>query len=352
MIQRSAEKRVTIAFVPREQFETTQRCLELLIERTSEPYELIVVDGGSPPEVQEYLQTAALQHGFMLLRSEAYLTPNQARNLVLPYVQTSYVAFVDNDVLVSEGWLTALVACAERSGAWVVGPLYFEFEPERQRVHMFGGEVGIQADSRGRMTFVEKHAFAHELMRDVEIEFQAQPTELIEFHTVLIRMEAFERIGCLDEGFQATAEHVDLCLAVRQAGGGIWIEPAAQITYAPPKSLRGADRKFFLLRWSEARGHATLRHMIDKYHLHPRSRGVRLAARWLAGHRRYSLAWLPRWKRVLGATLGSRIEKSVVTPLEKIWNRWRYPPSRYGQLPTTQVSKFGPADRTQRRRAA
>ena len=45
-MQRSAEKRVTIAFVPREQFATTQRCLELLLQRTSEPYELIVVDGG------------------------------------------------------------------------------------------------------------------------------------------------------------------------------------------------------------------------------------------------------------------------------------------------------------------
>ena len=351
-MQRSAEKRVTIAFVPREQFATTQRCLELLLQRTSEPDELIVVDGGSPPGVQQYLQSAAMEHGFRLLRTDEYLTPNQARNLALAHVETPYVAFVDNDVLVSEGWLTALVDCAERSGAWVVGPLYFEFEPERRRIHMFGGEVGIQADGRGRMTCVEKHLFAHELLSDVQTEFHAQPTDLIEFHTVLIRMGVFQQIGRLDEGFQSTSEHVDLCLEVRQAGGEIWIEPASQITYAPPKSLSDSDREFFLLRWSEARGIATLRHMVDKYQLHPRSRGVRLSARWLAGHRRYSMDWLPRWKRRLGVKLGSRLEKSVVTPLEKLWNRWHYPLSRYGSLSTPRVSVFSPTSGNCRRCAA
>ena len=351
-MQPPAEKRVTVAFVPREQFATTQRCLEMLLERTSEPYELIVVDGGSPPALQQYLQTAALDHGFMLLRSEEYLTPNQSRNLALPHVQTSYVAFVDNDVLVSEGWLTALVECAERSGAWVVGPIYFEFEPEGQRIHMFGGELSIKTDERGRTTCVEKHLFAQELLSDVQTGFHAQPTELIEFHTVLIRMEAFQLIGRLDEGFQATSEHVDLCLSVRQAGGEIWLEPTAQITYAPPKTLQGADREFFLLRWSEARGRATLRHMIDKYHLHPHSRGVRNSRRWVAGHRRYSMPWLFRWKRRLGATLGSRFENSLVAPLEKIWNRRQYPAAQYGQLSTPRVTVVAPVSPKQSRLAA
>ena len=238
--------RATVAFVPREQFSTTQRCLETLLERTKEPFDLVVVDGGSPSEVRDYLREASVHHGFTLVRTEEYLTPNQARNLAISHVRTEHVVFVDNDVLVSDGWLKPLVDRAEQTGAWVVAPLYFEFEPEGKRIHMFGGNVDIKTDEHGDMTYVEVHRHAHVLVEDIEVAFRAEPTDLVEFHSVLIRMKTFDVLGPLDEGFLSNSEHGDLCLSVRNAGGSIWLEPASQITYAPPKSLSGADREFFL----------------------------------------------------------------------------------------------------------
>ena len=59
-----AKKRVTVGFVPREQFSTTQRSLETLIARTEEPDDLVVVDGGSPSSIRKYLHDAAIKHGF------------------------------------------------------------------------------------------------------------------------------------------------------------------------------------------------------------------------------------------------------------------------------------------------
>src|SRR5262245_36266673 len=157
----------TVAFVPREQFVTTQRSLETLYERTTEPFELVCVDGGSPPPVAEYLERAAREKQFTLVRADRFITPNQARNMALEHVGTPYVAFVDNDVLVSKGWLSALVDCAEETSAWVVGPLYFEFEPENERIHMFGGDCRVDDFPGLGRTYVEKHHLAHTPMSKV-----------------------------------------------------------------------------------------------------------------------------------------------------------------------------------------
>ena len=338
----SQKKRVTIGFVPREQFSTTKRSFETLLERTREPFDLVIVDSGSPAKVRDYLRDVSEEHGFTLLRNEGYLTPNQARNLVLKYVQTKHVVFMDNDVLVSRGWLTALVDCAERTRAWVVGPLYCEFEPEGKRIHMFGGQVGIKRNQSGDKAYHESHDYAHVLLEEVEQTLQAKPTELIEFHTVLVQMEAFDKIGPLDEGFFSHAEHGDFCLQVAEAGGEIWVESKSLITYAPPKRLVDADRDFFLLRWSEVWCAASYRRMSEKYGVPLSSKSVKRGHRWLAAHRRYSMPWLFRVKRALGSVMGSRFEKSVVAPLEKIWNRLQYPSSRYGNLPDANVMIVDP----------
>ena len=223
-------KSVTVGFVPREQFSTTQRSLETLIERTEEPYDLIVVDGGSPSPVRRYLQNAAKKHGFLLIRSEAFITPNQARNLVLDHVRTRHVVFVDNDVLVQRGWLASLVDCAETTDAWVVGPLYCEFEPEANRIHMFGGEVRVSSTSNGPMEYHEQHDLAHVPLSAVTTPLVAKPTQLIEFHTVLVQMKVFQKVGRFDEGFLCHAEHGDFSLQVAKAGGEIWVEPRSVIT--------------------------------------------------------------------------------------------------------------------------
>lgn len=326
----------TVAFVPREQFSTTQRCLERLLRSTPAPYELVCIDGGSPPEVRDYLERMALERDFTLVRTSRYLTPNQARNLALPHVRTPYVVFVDNDVLVTENWLQPLVDCAEQTGAWVVGPLYFEFEPECQRIHMFGGECRIESREDGRRDYVERHHVAHQLLADVGQPLRRQETELIEFHTVLVAMEAFRQLGPLDEGLLCNAEHGDLCLMVRQAGHRVFLEPDSRITYAPPKSLHGADLEYFQLRWSDSWARATSDHLARKWNLATDAPGVRQSIKWVGGHRRYSLPWLNKLRRQIGNRWASKVERYLVAPWESAANRRQFPLSQWGSA--SQVS--------------
>jgi glycosyltransferase involved in cell wall biosynthesis len=326
----------TIAFVPREQFSTTEQSLETLYRRTDSSFELICVDGGSPPAVRSYLERAARTYRFTLLRTDEYLTPNQARNLALPYVKTPHVVFVDNDILVAPGWLEPLVACAEETGAWLVGPLYFEFLPECDRIHMAGGECRIEElESCGR-NYVEIHHFAHQRLADVRDPLVRHETELVEFHTMLVAMDVFRRLGPLDEGYLCNAEHADLCLLVREAGGHVFLEPRSRVTYAPPRRLEGADLEFFRLRWSEAWAVATNRHLQQKWKVADFSPGLAWSMRWVAQHRRFSLHRWGAMRRMLGARWAARIERRLIEPLEAAANRRLFPPQIFGTPPKPQ----------------
>jgi glycosyltransferase involved in cell wall biosynthesis len=96
---------VTIVVVPRERFSCTQASLESIYTHTTYPFKLTYVDGNSPQPIRHYLETMAEKHDFQLLRTPYYLAPNHARNLGLKSVDTEYVVFLDNDVIVTPNWL-------------------------------------------------------------------------------------------------------------------------------------------------------------------------------------------------------------------------------------------------------
>jgi GT2 family glycosyltransferase len=331
-------KLATVALVPREVFSTTERALETLLARTPEPYDLVVVDGGSPPAIRDYLERRAKECNFTLVRSETFVTPNQGRNLALPHVRTKYVVFVDNDVRVSENWLEPLIDCAEATGAWLVGPQYYEFEPEETKLHMFGGLCHAEYDRHGRMTYVERHDFAHCGINTVDKPFVRGETEMIEFHTVLVHMEAFRKLGPLDEQMMNTAEHGDLCLAVREAGHKVFIEPGSKVTYVPPKQLTPEDAEYYFLRWSDAWARASLNRLNEKWGFSTEAKHNARTRAWVSEHRRYGIAQLGLLRKWFGRRVAKILEKRIVAPLERLQNNWRYPLSKYGHPVPPQAS--------------
>ena len=290
--------KVTVVVVPRERFSVARRSLESLIANTPAGFDMVYVDGGSPPPLCRYLKQAAARHGFRLLRYDCYLSPNEARNIGFAGVTTPYVVFVDNDVIFAPGWLENLVACAEETGAWLVGPLYCLGDPVHEIIHMAGGEVFLEDNSEGRWLY-EVHRYAEEPLAHVRHRLERTPTQVVEFHTMLVQSEALRRLGPLDEGLMCTREHLDLCLRVLRAGGTVYLEPRAVITYLQPPPLAWSDIPFYILRWSDEWARASDRRLtetwgaIDGYDVHLR-RHIRV-------YRRQSLSLL---RTAAGAILG------------------------------------------------
>ena len=312
---------VTIVVVPRERFAVTRRSLETLYRETDFPFRLVYVDAGSPPPIARYLEGQARERGFELLRSDQFLSPNEARNRGLARASGRYVVFVDNDVLVTRGWLAALVRCAEETGADLVGPLYGIGELGGGFVHMAGGTARIE-ETGGSRRLLESHRFAGRQLREIEPELRREATELVEFHCVLARRETLDALGPLDEELLSTAEHIDLCLAVRQRGGIIYVEPLSRVSYLPPPPLDKEDRPYFRLRWSEAWTLRSMTRLRQKWRLSADDPYFEDHLRWLRSHRRLPLRGVQRsLERFLGERL-ARFPKAALAAAETAWNRW------------------------------
>jgi GT2 family glycosyltransferase len=325
-----AEPQVTIVVAPRERFSYTRESLESIYEHTQCPFKLIYVDGGSPSHVRDYLAAQALQKQFQHIRTEHYLHPNRARNLGLRQVTTKYVVFIDNDVVVTPGWLKAMVQCAEETQATVVSPLVCQYLPLHTEVHCAGGESGVKIETKGETTrrrMIEKIYKQGRQVTDVISQLQRQETGLAEFHCMMVRTEIFDKIGLLDEALLNTKEHVDLCILVAEAGGSIYLEPESLVTYVPGPPLELSDVHYYMLRWSDEWEMSSLKRLQEKWNLtedeYFKNKYKRL------GWRRDMTIITPLTRKAPFGKIGSRVAGKILRNMDKALNR--YLTSRYAK---------------------
>jgi len=308
---------VTIAVVPRERFSMALESLDDVYAKTRFPFHLVYVDGGSPPRVRRALEQRAREYGFALVRKNRFLMPNEARNIALRTVETKYVVFIDNDLLVTPGWLEALVECADETGASICGPLQLIGPLEEDLIHFAGGIAHIAVDA-GRRTLVEKHLLSGERMSVVRDTLRREPCQEIEFHCMLARTDLFEEIGPLDELLLNTNEHIDVCLLAAKHGRQIYFEPASVVTYVPPSRLSWSDMRYFMLRWSEQWTKLSLDHFARKWALDVNNPGFGSAIRFARWHRKRAWNHLLRLRVLLGGPLGSKFKNHILAPVAQL----------------------------------
>lgn len=210
---------VTIVVVSCNALENTQRCVASLraCADARYPQRLIVVDNGSTDGSREWL---AAQRDLELIQNPANHGAPRARNQALRCAQErglgQWVAFLDNDVMVTRGWLErALYHGAVDPGVGSV-PLCANRASKHQVVPYSGGTSQQELD-----TFAAAH-HAKEPRR-------GKDTLLFTSLAVLVRREVIERIGGFDEAFSPWGfEDDDLALRIVLAG---WRNRVARDTF-------------------------------------------------------------------------------------------------------------------------
>lgn len=125
--------RYAITFACYNQLEYTRKCIDSLLRHGASPTRLVAVDNASRDDTRAYLESLPLApHG------RIYNKANQgcgvAWNQGILALQAEWTIVMNNDVIVSAGWLEGLIATAERhnlkiiSPAMVEGPLDYDFE--------------------------------------------------------------------------------------------------------------------------------------------------------------------------------------------------------------------------------
>ena len=292
----------SVVVVSRDGFGQAPACLARLVDVTETPFRLVYVDGNAPARIARRLRRLVVRHGGTLVRTNRFLRPTHARNLGFRDIDTRYTVFLDNDVLVTPGWLDALVRCAEETGAAFVSPIVCMAGQTALVVHVAGGEnrlVSIQ----GRHRLIETYGHAGEPLSRVLAEVSRAPTTMAEFHAVLVRTESLRAAGGLDECCPTAFEHNDLCLALAARGCGGWLEPASTVMWAPGSPAAGDNRQYHMVRWCRSWIDQSLAGFCCKWDLEPHDPGLAASLQSLHERRRRPTQ---RIRAIAGRLAGAR----------------------------------------------
>jgi GT2 family glycosyltransferase/glycosyltransferase involved in cell wall biosynthesis/Flp pilus assembly protein TadD len=195
--------RVSIIIITFNQWEYTRQCLESIRQRTSVSHEILIIDNGSTdPTLQEL---ARFPEARVIRNGENRGFP-AAVNQGFLEAKGDDVVLLNNDAVVTEGWLEELLRVAEsdrRIG--IVGPM-------SNRIS------GAQSDAAATYTTIdEMHRYAARMAEERKNETLVVPR--VAFFCTLIRRAVLDAVGSVDERFSpGNYEDDDFCLRANIAG--------------------------------------------------------------------------------------------------------------------------------------
>jgi len=313
-VSEPAAPRSTVAIVGREAYSPTPATVGRVLERSGPSPRVVVIDGGSPKRISRQLARLAAECDLTLVRHDAVLGANEARNLALDHVTTEFVAFLDNDTLVEDGWLEGLERCARETGAVAVSPVVLWGPSARETIHFAGGECRIVTEPGGRR-LLSHNAFMHQ-PADTVATLSRRSSELIELHCALVRTDALRTLGRFEERYIAGREEAEFSLVTAERGCTIMVEPAVVVGYPSPKRLEWTDLRYFAARWSDRWARRSFRVFNAKWSIDDPSTDDT----FLEGHRVRRIGPWPGWDGPDGRRAGlawkaRRAIDVVATPL-------------------------------------
>lgn len=262
-----ARPEVTVIVNFRERWSLTPQAIQSLIDNTSSPYQLWLLDSGMPTALRQEVERLGSLAGLRIIDVGHETWPNHARSMVVREITTPYAAFVDNDLVVAPGWLDKLVECAEQTGAGIVGPLYLWGKDGRSDlIHMAGGDLVIE-DENGRRVMRESHRHFKAHLADLERELVRERCGFAEFHCMLMRREVFSAPDIFDPEIFCVHEHIHASLVASKLGYDTWLEPAARVNYLAFSPWCIGDIPRFRRRWSLAAAERSLRRFRQRWNV-------------------------------------------------------------------------------------
>ena len=238
--------KVTIGFVPRDRFCRAPESLARLLELTSVPFHLIVVDPGIPQIFREPIErlVEGRAHATML-RAALGTRSNRARNLVLERTRTEFLCLIENDCLVEREWLEHLIAACEEHPADAAAPLLLEPRGDTNKVHFDErlGQIRRHRDS-GKLEILPRHTSL-----ETDRGATRRLTDFVEMHCLFFRRTVFDRIGRFDESQHGSRAEVDLSLALWVANLPTVLVPDSRVTFCPPPPIHPEERDYYLKYW-------------------------------------------------------------------------------------------------------
>jgi len=197
----------SIIILAHNQWVQTEICLLSIERHTREPHEIIVVDNGSGDETRENLRSFLLRkQNLKVIRNNKNLGFAAGNNQGIAIAQGEFVVLLNNDTIVTSGWLGRMLDIFRRHPeTGVVGPM---------SNYVSGPQLIENIENN---TIEEIDSFAERWRR--EHEGQNFPIYRVVGFCLLTKREVINRIGGLDEQFgSGNFEDDDFCLRATLIG--------------------------------------------------------------------------------------------------------------------------------------
>jgi N-acetylglucosaminyl-diphospho-decaprenol L-rhamnosyltransferase len=198
--------------------------------------EIIVVDNGSTDGSQAMLRSQFPQ--VSLIQNDRNVGFARANNQALAVSRGRYALLLNSDALLSANALQALLNLAESEPrAGIVGARLLNADGSFQASHTPFPHLWQEfliLSGLGRL-FYGRWYPSH----GPEEGKGPHVVDYVEGACLLVRREAFEDVGGLDEGYFMYAEEVDWCYAMRKKGWQVWYQPAAAAIHLGGGSSQG-----------------------------------------------------------------------------------------------------------------
>ncbi|GEM_PF-887760 len=248
------------------QIEYTKKCLESLLRDRDRPsYEIIVIDNGSIDGTREYLEsmTDSLR-GTRDVFKPIFNAENEgvapAWNKGLKNANGEYIAILNNDIVVSNGWMRSLLWAMEQFKLGLISPFA-----------EVGGQIGYDFEARAER-FTRRNF--SKLWADYD------------FCAFVLTRRTFDKIGYFDEGYRVGGyEDTDYAHRLKRAGVSYAVSGAAFIHHFGSRTLGE-----FKMRGDQHAPH-NLSYFVEKWGFDPRHQQATAKAKIRRSIRRLKLHW-------------------------------------------------------------
>lgn len=166
--------------------------------------EIILIDDASTDGTREFLSTLAPPH--VVLRNDRNLGYAASNNRAARLAQGKFLVLLNNDLVLSPGWLEPLLAAAQRPSVGVIGNLQLDARTGAlDHAGLIFHQGGYPIHHRAPLASVQAAGSVIEM-------------PAVTAACCLVDREWFCRSGGFDEGYRNGFEDVDLCLRAREDG--------------------------------------------------------------------------------------------------------------------------------------
>jgi glycosyltransferase involved in cell wall biosynthesis len=228
----------SIIIVTHNRLDYTKKCFNSIRKHTPEPHEIIFVDNGSTDGTVKWLRSQMnANKNCRIFENKETVKLSVARNLGINMSQGEFIAHLDSDVIVSEGWLESMLQVLDSStDTGIIGPM----------TNNISGLQHVINNSYLSGDYLDKYAAGfHEQYRHRRI-----PCTNVSGFCMLLRRTLAEKIGLFDQRFDTgDFEDEDYSIRVSLAGYTNYIADDVFMHRQGGKRTPG-DRKTIEKKWT------------------------------------------------------------------------------------------------------